>query len=329
MRKIVILDDEGLGSEELGFEALCELGQVARYRNTIEPEIAARIGNSEIVLTNKAKIDAAVMDACPLLKYIGVLSTRYNVVDVPEATKRNIVVTNIPAYSTHAVVQHSLALLLEVCNHVHLHNRLVKEGKWENSPIYCFWERPLTELLEKTMGIVGLGRIGQGLAKVAQGLGMNVLAYTRTKRDLPGVQEVSLQELLERSDVLALCCPLTEETEGMIGRNELEKMKMGAILLNTASGKIVREADVLSALENGQLGYYLADVMEKEPPCKNDALAHHPRSVFTPHLAWAPLETRRRLVETAVANVRAYLEGRVQNGVNMPPDCSKMPKNDK
>ena len=269
------------------------------------------------------------MDACPGIKYIGVMSTRYNGVDVQAATKRGIVVTNIPAYSTNAVVQHSLALLLEVCNHVHLHNQAVKEGKWENSPIYCFWEKPLTELYGKKMGIIGLGRIGQGLAKMAQGLGMETLAYTRTKRDLPGVQEISLQELLKKSDVLALCCPLTETTEGMIGREELAGMKRGAILLNTASGKIVRETDVLMALEEGKLAYYLADVMGQEPPRKNDALVHHPRSIFTPHLAWAPLETRRRLVETAVANVRAYLEGRVQNEVNTQSDCAKMPKNDK
>ncbi len=169
MRKIVILDEEGLGSEQLGFEALSELGQVERYRNTASSDIVARIGQNEIVLTNKAVIDEGVMDACPGIKYIGVLSTRYNVVDVQAATKRGIVVTNIPAYSTYAVVQHSLALLLEVCNHVHLHNQAVKEGKWENSPIYCFWEKPLTELYGKKMGIIGLGRIGQGLAKNGAG----------------------------------------------------------------------------------------------------------------------------------------------------------------
>lgn len=328
MRKIIVLDDEGLGSEPLGWEALAELGETRQYRQTPRELVAGRIGESEIVLTNKAVIDRAIMDACPGMKYIGVLSTRYNVVDIEAAQERGIVVTNIPAYSTYAVVQHSIALLLEVCNHVHLHHEAVKAGRWENSPKYCFWEKPLIELAHKTMGILGLGAIGQGMARAAQALGMQVIAHTRTPKNLPGVQEVSLEELLARSDVLSIHCPLTQQTEGMIAKKQIALMREGAILINTASGKIVREEDVLAALEEGGLGFYLADVMASEPPCKGDRLAHHERSILTPHLAWSPIETRRRLVKIAVSNVREYLRGNIQNSVISQRDLA-MAKNDK
>lgn len=328
MRKIVVLDDEGLGSEPLGWEALAELGETRQYRQTPAEQIAERIGQSEIVLTNKAVIGKAVMDACPGMRYIGVLSTRYNVVDIEAARERGIAVTNIPAYSTYAVVQHSMALLLEVCNHVHLHNEAVKAGRWENSPKYCFWEKPLVELAHKTMGILGLGAIGQGMARAAQALGMQVIAHTRTPKDLPGVREVGLEELLGQSDVISIHCPLTEQSEAMIAKEQIARMKKGVILINTASGRIVREADILAALEEGRIGFYLADVMASEPPCPGDRLAHHERSILTPHLAWSPIETRRRLVEIAVSNVREYLRENIQNSV-IPAQGLAMAKNDK
>ena len=315
MRKIVILDEEGLGGEELGFDALLAFGKVERHKNTRPEQRVGHIEGCEIVLTNKVEITAEIMDACPEMRYIGVLSTRYNVVDVSAAKKRGIVVANIPAYSTYAVVQHSLALLLEICNHVHLHNQAVKAGRWENSPIYCFWEKPLIELAGKTLGIYGLGRIGQGLARAGQTLGMRAISYTRTSKKLPDIEEVGLRELLERSDIFSICCPLTECTQASIAKEQLFWMKKGAILLNCASGRIVVEEDVLSALEQGQISYYLADVMAQEPPQKGNRLLRHERAIVTPHLAWAPLETRRRLAEIAVSNVRAYLEGREQNRV--------------
>ncbi len=328
MRRIIVLDDEGMGNEPLGWEALAELGETRQYRQTPAEQVARRIGQSEIVLTNKAVIDRTVMDACPGMRYIGVLSTRYNVVDIEAAQERGIVVTNIPAYSTYAVVQHSMALLLEVCNHVHLHNEAVKAGRWENSPKYCFWEKPLIELAHKTMGILGLGAIGQGMARAAQALGMQVIAHTRTPRNLPGVREVGLEELLRQSDVLSIHCPLTQQTEGMIAAEQIALMRENAILINTASGKIVREEDVLAALEGGRIGFYLADVMASEPPCQGDRLAHHERSILTPHLAWSPIETRRRLVQIAVSNVREYLRGNIQNSV-IPAQGFAMAKNDK
>ena len=315
MKKIVVLDDEGLGSEPLGWEALAELGETERYRHTLPEQVIERIGENEIILTNKVVIDKAIMDACPGMKYIGVLSTRYNVVDIEAARERGIVVTNIPAYSTYAVVQHSMALLLEACNHVHLHNEAVKAGRWENSSKYCFWEKPLIQLADKTMGILGLGAIGQGMARAAQAFGMPVIAHTRTPKNLPDVREVSLEELLRKSDVLSIHCPLTQQTEGMIAKEQIALMKKGIILINTASGKIVREEDVLAALEENKIGLYLADVMASEPPCQGDALAHHERSILTPHLAWSPIETRRRLVEIAISNVRGYIIGNIQNDV--------------
>lgn len=315
MRRIIVLDDEGLGSEPLGWDALDEIGKTERYRHTLPEQTIARIGESEIILTNKVVIDKAVMDACPGMKYIGVLSTRYNVVDIEAARERGIIVTNIPAYSTYAVIQHSMALLLEVCNHVHLHNEAVKAGRWENSPKYCFWEKPLIELANKTMGVLGLGAIGQGMARAAQAFGMQVIAHTRTPRNLPGVREVGLEELLRQSDVLSIHCPLTQQTEGMIAKEQIALMREGVILINTASGKIVREEDILAALEEGRIGFYLADVMASEPPCQGDRLAHHERSILTPHLAWSPIETRRRLVEIAISNVREYLRGNIQNSV--------------
>ena len=221
-----------------------------------------------------------------------------------------------------------MALLLEVCNHVHLHNEAVKAGRWEDSPKYCFWEKPLIELAHKTMGILGLGAIGQGMARAAQALGMQVIAHTRTPRNLPGVREVGLEELLRQSDVLSIHCPLTQQTEGMIAAEQIALMRENAILINTASGKIVREEDVLAALEEGRIGFYLADVMASEPPCQGDRLAHHERSILTPHLAWSPIETRRRLVEIAISNVREYLRGNIQNSV-IPVQGFAMAKNDK
>lgn len=328
MRRIIVLDDEGLGSEPLGWEALAELGETEQYRSTLPEQVSARIGKSEIILTNKVVIDKGIMEACPDMRYIGVLSTRYNVVDIEAAKERGIVVTNIPAYSTYAVVQHGMALLLEACNHVHLHNEAVKAGRWENSSKYCFWEKPLIELAHKTMGILGLGAIGQGMARAAQAFGMQVIAHTRTPRNLPGVREVSLEELLRQSDVISIHCPLTQQTEGMIAKEQIALMREGVILINTASGKIVREEDILTALEEGRIGFYLADVMASEPPCQGDALAHHDRSILTPHLAWSPIETRRRLVRIAVSNVREYLRGNIQNSV-VPGQDLDMAKNDK
>lgn len=318
--KIVVLDGYTLCPDNLDMNELNELGDVSFYHRTPKEMVAERIGDAPIVLTNKACITREVMDACPSLRYIGVLATGYNVVDIEAAGEKGIVVTNVPSYSTQAVAQHTMALLLASASRVSEYDAQVKQGAWTRSADFCFFVGPMEELAGKTMGVIGFGSIGQAVARAAQGLGLRVIVYTRTireqmKRDFPDVRFVSLDELLSESDVISLHCPLTDKTKGMINEHAIARMKPGVRVINTARGPLVDEAAMTAALENGQVSCYMADVLSTEPPAAGNPLLHAPHTILTPHVAWAPRQTRERLRDVAIGNVQAYLAGKPRNTV--------------
>ncbi len=312
MDKIIVLDGAVENPGDLSWEPLAALGELTVYDYTAPQETIARIGDAPVILTNKTVISADVMAACPNLRYIGVLATGYNVVDIAEAKKRGIVVTNVPAYSTDTVAQFTMALLLEIALHVGHHSRVVHEGKWTACRDFAFWDYPLMELKGKTFGIVGYGSIGKAVAKVAQAFGMKVLAYSRH-----GAEEfhTELDELYAQSDIVSLHCPLTAENAGMINRDTIAKMKDGVILLNTARGGLINEADLRDALLSGTVYAAASDVVSTEPIKADNPLLGLPNMIITPHIAWAALEARQRLMDVATDNVRQYLAGNVQNNV--------------
>lgn len=315
--KIVVLDGYTLCPGDIDFAPLEALGDVTVYDRTPEELIAARIGDAQIVLTNKTPITRAVMDACPDMRYVGVLATGYNIVDIGAASEKGVVVTNVPAYSTQAVAQHVMALLLFACSHVHRYDARVKEGAWAASRDFCFYAAQAEELAGQTLGIVGFGSIGQQVARAAMGLGMRVIAHTRTEKPgWPEVRFVGLDELLAQSDVISLHCPLTEQTLGLIDEKAISMMKNGARVINTARGPLVDEAAMAGALRSGRVGCYMADVLSSEPPKADNPLLSAPNTVITPHVAWAPLQTRKRLLDIAVGNVAAYLSGEMRNVVS-------------
>ncbi|MDO5299692.1 MAG: D-2-hydroxyacid dehydrogenase [Clostridia bacterium] len=314
--KIVVLDGYTLCPGDLDYGALGELGEVIVYERT-PPELAAeRIADAPVILTNKVPITREVIDACPALRYVGVLATGYNVVDVQAAAQRGIVVTNVPAYSTQAVVQHAIALLLHDLSRVAAYDAQVKAGRWQRSEDFCFFAEPMEEIAGKTLGIVGFGHIGQAMARAAGGLGMRVLVHTPHPRDgWNDVQFVTLEALLGQSDVISLHCPLTEKTRGLIDARAIEMMRRGVRVINTARGPLIDGAAMAQALREGHVACYMADVMEAEPPRAGDPLLDAPNTVITPHVAWAPRQTRERLLRTAVGNVRAFLAGEPRNVV--------------
>lgn len=315
--KIVVLDGYTLCPGDLRMDALCELGEVSFYDRTPPEEVAARIGDAPVVLTNKARITREVMDACPQLAYIGVLATGYNVVDIAAARARGILVTNVPAYSTQAVAQHTMALLLASMSRVSEYDARVKRGDWSASPDFCFFAGPMEEIAGKTLGIVGYGHIGQAVARAALGLDMRVIVHTRTpKPGFGAVRFVAMDELLAESDVITLHCPLTEQTRGIIGSGAIDRMKDGVRVINTARGPLVDGRAMAGALKSGKVACYMADVMETEPPERDNPLLLAPGTILTPHVAWAARQTRARLMEIAVANVRAYLKGAPCNVVS-------------
>lgn len=317
--EIVVLDGYVLCPGDLDFSALNALGSVTVYDRTDAAQAAQRIGRAQMVITNKVPITAEIMDACPQLRYVGVTATGYNVVDVAAARERGVVVSNVPAYSTMAVVQHTLALLLHAFSRVACYDARVREGAWESSRDFCFYAEPMQEMCGKTLGIIGFGSIGQAMTRAALALGMDVIVHTAhpsESRRLPGMRFVSLEELLAQSDVISLHCPLTEKTRGVIGAEAIAAMKRGVYVVNTARGPLVNAAAMAQALEAGQVGCYMADVMDAEPPRADDPLLHAKNTVITPHVAWAPLQTRRRLLDVVVDNVRAYLAGTPQNVVS-------------
>lgn len=317
--KIVVLDGYTLCPGDLNFDALQEFGAVTVYDRTPAELICERIGDAQIVLTNKALITREVMDACPEMRYIGVLATGYNVVDIDAASERGIIVTNVPAYSTQAVAQHALALLLFSASRVGEYDAQVKAGCWQRSPDFCFFAGAMEEIAGKTIGIIGFGSIGQAMARACLGLGMRVIVHTRTKKDgWPNVEFVSKEVLFAESDVISLHCPLTGQTRGIIGREAIAAMRPGVRVINTARGPLVDEQAMADALKAGQVSCFMADVLSTEPPKADNPLLQAPNTIITPHVAWAPLQTRMRLLDTAVGNVRAFVSGCARNVVSHP-----------
>lgn len=316
--KIVILDGYTLNPGDLSWKGFEKLGGVTVYDRTEPGEIVSRIGDAEAVIVNKCPITRETMAACPGMKYIGVLATGYNVVDVEAAARRGIAVTNIPTYGTTAVAQMVFAHLLAICHHVEAHSEAVHNGEWNSSPDWCFWNYPLIELAGKTMGIVGFGRIGQNVARIAVALGMKVLAFDRheneTGRQL--AQYVSLDELLSKADVVSMHCPLFPETERMINRSTIAKMKTGVIFINTSRGQLVDEKDLADALNSGKIAAAGLDVVYTEPIRTDNPLLHAANCLITPHIAWAPTESRRRLMDIAVENLAKFIAGTPVNVVN-------------
>ena len=316
--KIVVLDGYGLNPGDLSWEALESLGDVDVYPRTAPEDVIDRCFDAEIVLTNKVVFNKKILVSLPRLRYIGVLATGYNVVDVEAATNLDILVTNIPAYSTDSVVQNTFAHILAMANRVEHYTTQNLEGRWSASPDFVYWDTPLVELAGKTMGIVGLGSIGMKVARLARCFGMEVFAYTsKASSDLPeGIQKTTFDGLLAVSDILTLHCPLIHSTREIINTSSIAKMKRGALLINTGRGPLVNENDVADALHSGQLGGYGADVMCQEPPSADNPLFSAPNAYITPHVAWATYEARQRLMNIATGNVKAFIEGKPVNVVN-------------
>ncbi len=319
MEKIVILDGYAANPGDLSWDGLGRFGELTVYERTAQQDIIPRIGDAGIVFTNKTPITRETLAACPKLRFIGVLATGYNIIDTQAARERGVVVCNVPDYSTGAVAQLVFALLLEICHHVGDHSRAVHKGRWSESPDFCFWDYPLMELAGKTMGIVGYGRIGKAVARLAQAFGMKVMAASRSAapgREEDGVRFVTREELLRDADVVTLHCPLTPETQGLINRESIGTMKKGAILINTGRGPLVVEKDLAEALNEGRLYAAGLDVATREPLPKDSPLIGAKNCFITPHIAWAPLETRQRLLRITEDNLRLFLEGRPVNVVN-------------
>ncbi|MBE8954265.1 MAG: D-2-hydroxyacid dehydrogenase [Quinella sp. 2Q5] len=320
--KIVVLDGYTLNPGDLSWAGLESLGACKIYDRTSltdDAEIISRIGDAEIVFTNKTPLTKKILDACPSVKYIGVLATGYNVVDVAAAKAKNIPVTNIPTYGTQSVAQFAFALLLEICHHVAHHSQAVHDGRWESCPDFCFWDYPLIELADKTMGIIGYGRIGQTTGKLAQAFGMKVIAFDAMREvgtKLGDCSFVELDELFSTSDVIALHCPLFPSTQGIICRENIAKMKDGVIILNNSRGPLVVEQDLRDALDSGKVAAAGLDVVSSEPIRGDNPLLGAKNCFITPHISWAPKESRARLMNIAVDNLKAWLDKKPVNVVN-------------
>ncbi|MBQ6851879.1 MAG: D-2-hydroxyacid dehydrogenase [Oscillospiraceae bacterium] len=315
--KIVILEGHAVNPGDLSWEVLNEFGEITVYDRTAPEEAAARIGDAEIVLINKTPVTAELLDACPSVRLICVLATGYNVVDCCAAKERGVVVCNVPAYGTNAVAQFTFALLLELCHQAGVHSQAVHRGDWSRCPDFCFWYTKQTELVGKTIGIIGFGRIGQAVGKIANAFGMNVLAYNRSISESGKsiARYVSLDELLKQSDIISLHCPMTPETDKLINRQSIGKMKAGAMLLNTARGGLIDEEALALALATGKISGYAADVVSVEPISPSNPLLNTPNTILTPHMAWAPVESRQRIIDCTAKSIRGYLKGNPVNTV--------------
>lgn len=317
--KIVILDGCTTNPGDLSWAGLEALGSLTVYPNTDSQEEAiARIGDSEIVIVNKVLITRKLLDACPSIQLVCVLATGYNQVDTQACRERNIPVCNVPTYSTPSVAQFTIALLLELCHKIGHHSQLVHDGAWTRCQNFCFWSSPQLELWGKTLGIIGFGRIGQAVAKIAKALGMNILVTSRTHypQFADEVTYVDMDTLLANSDVITLHCPLFPETTEIINKKTIAKMKDGILFLNTSRGGLVNEQDLADALKSGKIAAAAIDVVTKEPVQADNPLLRAPNCTITPHMAWAPLESRRRLLECVAGNIAAFLEGHPRNVVN-------------
>jgi len=317
--KIVILDGFTANPGDLSWSELEEFGSLTVYDRTNADQTIIRASEADILLTNKVCLGRKEIEQLPALKYIGVLATGYNVVDLKAAHEHGIIVTNVPAYSTESVAQMVFAHLLTVTHHTEYYAQQNRRGRWSSSKDFCYWDMPLTELSGKTFGIVGLGHIGQRVAAIAQAFGMKVVAYTsKSGQELPDyIRKVSMEQLLADSDVVSLHCPLTPETHHLINSETLQLMKPSAILINTGRGPLVCDEDVATALKADCLGAYCADVITEEPPSITNPLLSCKKAYLTPHIAWATLEARSRLVAIAINNVRAFVQGQPQNVIKV------------
>ena len=319
--KIVVLDGYTENPGDLSWSGLEEYGDVTVYDRTSyveDPIIAERIGDAEVVITNKTPISKETIDKCPNMKLIAFLATGYNVADYNYAKEKGVLVCNVPTYGTASVSQFSIALLLEICHHIGHHNKTVHEGKWANHIDWCYWDYPLIELEGKTIGIIGFGRIGQAEGRIAKALGMNVLAYDLYPNDSGKAiaEYVDLDTLYAKADVISLHCNLTPENTKMINKDSIAKMKDGVILINNARGQLIDEQDVTDALNSGKMGAAGLDVVYTEPIKADNPLLNAKNCIITPHISWAPKESRQRIMDITVANVKAYVEGNPINVVN-------------
>lgn len=322
--KAVVLDGYTLNPGDLSWEKLKAICATTVYDRTDydvsgKDLIIERVGDAEVVFTNKTPLSADILKAVPNVKFIGVLATGYNVVDVDAAKERGIVVSNIPTYGTNAVAQMAIALLLEMCHHAGAHSDVVKKGDWTNNLDWCFWNYPLIELAGKTIGIIGFGRIGQATAKIAQALGMKVLAfdsYQNKALESDTLQYVELDELLVESDVISLHCPLFENTKGIINKESLAKMKSNVMIINTSRGPLIVEEDLAEALNSGKIAGAAVDVVTSEPIRADNPLLAAKNCIITPHISWAPRESRQRLMDIAIDNLMSFIAGNAVNVVN-------------
>ena len=317
--KIVVLDGCAANSGDISWDSLAQYGELTVYDRTDDADVIARIGDAELITTNKTVIDRHAMESCPKLKYIGVLATGYNVVDLDAAKEHGIVVTNVPAYSTDAVAQFTFALLLELANQVGVHNSSVKDGGWVRSKDFSYSVMPTMELYGKTMGIIGYGSIGQRVADIAHAFGMKVLVSSRTEKKLPEggwIRWVSREELFAEADVISIHCPLFPETKGMINRETIGLMKRTTLVINTARGGCIVEQDLADALNSGRIAGAAVDVVSQEPMKEDNPLLTAKNIIITPHIAWAPREVRQRLLQIAGDNMGAFLAGHPINVVN-------------
>ncbi|HIZ43762.1 MAG TPA: D-2-hydroxyacid dehydrogenase [Firmicutes bacterium] len=318
--KIVVLDGYTENPGDLSWDELGKLGDLTVYDRTADGDIVSRIGDAELVITNKTPISRDTLERCPSVRYIGVLATGYNVVDTGAAKEKGIPVTNIPAYGTETVAQYAISLLLEICGHVGHHSEAVHGGRWESCEDFCFWDFPMIELCGKTMGIIGYGKIGQAVGRIAQAFGMKVLAFANHRRpelESETCRYTDLEELLEKSDVISLHCPLFPDTEGIINRETIAKMKDGVIIINNSRGQLIVEQDLADALESRKVLAAGVDVVSTEPIKGDNPLLKAPNCIITPHISWAAKEARERLMNIAVDNVKQFLAGTPVNVVNL------------
>ena len=313
------MDGKGVNPGDMSWKQIQQFGELIVYERTASEEIIDHVGDAEIVLTNKTVFDEDTIAKLKNVKYIGVLATGYNVVDLKAASKCGIVVTNIPAYSTDSVAQMTFAHILNVTNHVDHYARASRDGEWSRCPDFCYWDKPLVELAGKTIGIIGLGNIGMKVANIALNFGMNVIAYTsKEPKEIPnGINKASIDNILSDSDIISLHCPLTKQTRELINKDSIAKMKRSVIVVNTGRGPLVNEEDVANALHNRLIGAYCADVMCSEPPSADNPLFVEQNAYITPHVAWASKEARIRLMDIAEKNIHSFLSGKPINVVNI------------
>lgn len=318
--KITVIDGYTMNPGDLDWHLLEEIGELRVFDHSTndEDEVIRRIGDAEIVVANKSKVTKRVIDACPNIRFISVQATGYDPIDYVYAREKGILVSNVPAYGTASVAQYAIALLLEICGHVAHHSDAVHEGRWSRSGDWCFWDYPMIELAGKTMGIIGFGRIGQNVGKIARALGMDVIAYNRSRSEVGALiaDYVELDELFARSDVISLHCPLFEETRGIINKDSIARMKDGVIILNNSRGALIVEQDLADALNAGKVYAAGLDVVSQEPIRDDNPLLKAKNCLITPHISWAPKESRQRIMECTAENIKSFLAGTPQNVVN-------------